>query len=71
MEHRPGIKQFEVGLQTATLTLQGAEEEHPHEDCAEAMRVTERGENTGGVAPYVLDLDNAERLWQVSVALTR
>jgi len=33
--------------------------------------VTERGDHTAGVVPYVLDLDNAERLWQVSTALVR
>lgn len=37
-----------------------------YEDCAQAPRVTERGTHTGGVAPYVLDPNNAERLWQVS-----
>jgi hypothetical protein len=42
-----------------------------YEDCAEAPQVTERGTHTGGVAPYVLDRDNAERLWQVSNQLTQ
>jgi hypothetical protein len=42
-----------------------------YEDCAEANQINERGDHTGGVAPYVLDLDNAERLWQISVTLTR
>jgi hypothetical protein len=42
-----------------------------YEDCAEAAPISERANHTGGVAPYALDVDNAERLWQISVALTR
>ncbi len=38
------------------------------EDCQEAVRV-ERRERSAGVAPYVLDPGNAERLWEVSRAL--
>ncbi len=41
------------------------------EDCAEAAIVPDRGERTGGVAPYALDSANAERLWDVSSELVR
>ncbi|WP_035855378.1 SDR family NAD(P)-dependent oxidoreductase [Cryptosporangium arvum] len=41
------------------------------EDCAEAVEITGRTETTiAGVAPYALDPANAERLWEVSAALT-
>jgi hypothetical protein len=33
--------------------------------------VQERAGHTGGVAPYVLDANNAERLWQISEELTQ
>jgi hypothetical protein len=33
--------------------------------------ITERAGHTGGVAPYALNVDNAERLWQVSAELTQ
>jgi NAD(P)-dependent dehydrogenase (short-subunit alcohol dehydrogenase family) len=40
------------------------------EDCNEAPMIHERGEaGMGGVAPYALDPDNAERLWEVSLEL--
>jgi hypothetical protein len=42
-----------------------------YEDCAEAPVIHEREGHTGGVAPYVLDRDNADRLWQISEELTR
>lgn len=41
------------------------------EDCAEATPVSERGTHTGGVAPYALDPNNADRLWQISNELTQ
>jgi NAD(P)-dependent dehydrogenase (short-subunit alcohol dehydrogenase family) len=40
-----------------------------YEDCAEASIVPERGDRTAGVAPYALDQDNAQRLWQLSADL--
>ena len=40
------------------------------EDCNEARRVARR-EGSRGVAPYALDPDNAERLWEVSLDLLR
>jgi NAD(P)-dependent dehydrogenase (short-subunit alcohol dehydrogenase family) len=40
------------------------------EDCNEAVRVDRRGQpGQGGVAPYALDPANAERLWELSLAL--
>jgi NAD(P)-dependent dehydrogenase (short-subunit alcohol dehydrogenase family) len=40
------------------------------EDCNEAQVIHRREENTlSGVAPYALDPDNAERLWDVSLEL--
>ena len=39
------------------------------EDCAEAAVVPDRGDRTGGVAPYALDPDNAARLWDLSADL--
>jgi NAD(P)-dependent dehydrogenase (short-subunit alcohol dehydrogenase family) len=39
------------------------------EDCAEAAVVPDRGERTAGVAPYALDPDNAQRLWEFSAKL--
>ncbi|HEY2604155.1 MAG TPA: SDR family NAD(P)-dependent oxidoreductase [Thermoleophilaceae bacterium] len=39
------------------------------EDCNEAAVVQERGDTYGGVAPYALDPDNAERLWEESLRL--
>ena len=36
------------------------------EDCNESQVIHERLGHTGGVAPYVLDRENAERLWQIS-----
>jgi NAD(P)-dependent dehydrogenase (short-subunit alcohol dehydrogenase family) len=39
------------------------------EDCNEAPVVFERGSSFSGVAPYALDPDNAERLWEVSLRM--
>jgi NAD(P)-dependent dehydrogenase (short-subunit alcohol dehydrogenase family) len=39
------------------------------DDCNEAELLSERGNTYGGVAPYALDPDNAERLWEVSLDL--
>ena len=41
-----------------------------YEDCAEAPVIERRGERgTGGVAPYALDADNSDRLWELSERL--
>src|SRR3984957_7220047 len=66
----PPVKTIEQGAATSVLLaasplVEGVTGRY-YEDCAEAAEVTERGTHTGGVAPDVLDLDNAERLWQVS-----
>ena len=42
-----------------------------YEDCAVAPVVQERSGHTGGVAPYVLDANNADRLWRISEELTQ
>jgi NAD(P)-dependent dehydrogenase (short-subunit alcohol dehydrogenase family) len=39
------------------------------EDCNEAEIITERTEDYRGVAPYALDPDNADRLWEESLRL--
>jgi NAD(P)-dependent dehydrogenase (short-subunit alcohol dehydrogenase family) len=40
------------------------------EDCNQSLRVTARPTDfSGGVAPYAVDPDNAERLWDVSLKL--
>jgi NAD(P)-dependent dehydrogenase (short-subunit alcohol dehydrogenase family) len=39
------------------------------EDCNEAVVVESRDGGIGGVAPYALDPENAERLWDVSLAM--
>jgi NAD(P)-dependent dehydrogenase (short-subunit alcohol dehydrogenase family) len=71
----PPVKTIEQGAATSVLlaaspVVEGVTGRY-YEDCAEAAVVTERATHTGGVAPYVLDLANAERLWQVSEQLTQ
>jgi NAD(P)-dependent dehydrogenase (short-subunit alcohol dehydrogenase family) len=39
------------------------------EDCNEAARVTQRPDDEHGVAPYALDPENADRLWDMSMDL--
>jgi NAD(P)-dependent dehydrogenase (short-subunit alcohol dehydrogenase family) len=39
------------------------------EDCNEAATVTNRADDYRGVAPYALNLENAERLWEESIRL--
>lgn len=71
----PPEKTIEQGAATSVLLAASPDVDgvtgRYYEDCAEARQVTERGDHTAGVAPYVLDPNNAERLWQVSTALTR
>jgi NAD(P)-dependent dehydrogenase (short-subunit alcohol dehydrogenase family) len=70
----PPVKTIEQGAATSVLLAASPEVEgvtgRYYEDCAEAPVVHEREGHTGGVAPYVLDPDNADRLWQVSEQLT-
>jgi hypothetical protein len=39
------------------------------EDCNEAVVVTEQGDGSSGVAPYALDPNNADRLWDETARL--
>jgi NAD(P)-dependent dehydrogenase (short-subunit alcohol dehydrogenase family) len=39
------------------------------EDCNEASMITQRSDNYHGVAPYALDVKNADRLWEESLRL--
>ena len=69
------MKTIEQGAATSVLLAASPDVEgvtgRYYEDCAEATQVTERGTHTGGVAPYALDPNNADRLWQISEELTR
>ena len=71
----PPVKTIEQGAATSVLLAASPDVEgvtgRYYEDCAEAAEVSERGTNTGGVAPYALDPDNADRLWEISAELTR
>jgi len=71
----PLEKTIEQGAATSVLLAASPDVEgvtgRYYEDCAEALQIDERADHTAGVAPYVLDLDNAERLWQISSTLTR
>jgi len=66
----PPVKTIEQGAATSVLLAASPEVDgvtgRYYEDCAEAKVIYERAGHTGGVAPYVLDSDNAERLWQIS-----
>ncbi|MGB8406723.1 MAG: SDR family NAD(P)-dependent oxidoreductase [Mycobacterium sp.] len=70
----PQGKSIEQGAATSVLLAGSPEVEgitgRYFEDCQESPVVAERGQHTAGVAPYALDPANAERLWQVSTALT-
>jgi NAD(P)-dependent dehydrogenase (short-subunit alcohol dehydrogenase family) len=68
------LKSTEQGAATSVLLATSPELEgvggRYYEDCAEAPVVERRGEaGTGGVAPYALDADNADRLWALSERL--
>jgi hypothetical protein len=71
----PPVKSIEQGAATSVLLAASPDVESVtgryYEDCAEATPITERAGHTGGVAPYALNVDNAERLWEVSVELTQ
>jgi NAD(P)-dependent dehydrogenase (short-subunit alcohol dehydrogenase family) len=71
----PPVKTIEQGAATSVLLAASPDVEgvtgRYYEDCAEATPVTERGTHTGGVAPYALDPNNADRLWQISDELTQ
>jgi NAD(P)-dependent dehydrogenase (short-subunit alcohol dehydrogenase family) len=68
------LKTPEQGAATSVLLATSPELEgiggRYYEDCTEAQVVERRGEwGSGGVAPYALDADNAERLWELSERL--
>ncbi|MFE2996826.1 SDR family NAD(P)-dependent oxidoreductase [Nocardia sp. NPDC059246] len=71
----PPVKTVEQGAATSVLLAASPQVEgvtgRYYEDCAPAPEISERAGHTGGVAPYALDPDNAERLWRVSEELTR
>jgi len=71
----PPVKTIEQGAATSVLLAASPDVEgvtgRYYEDCAEAPVIHEREGHAGGVAPYVLDPDNAERLWQISEQLTQ
>jgi NAD(P)-dependent dehydrogenase (short-subunit alcohol dehydrogenase family) len=71
----PPVKTIEQGAATSVLLAASPDVEgvtgRYYEDCAEAPVVQEREGHAGGVAPYVLDPDNADRLWQISEQLTQ
>jgi NAD(P)-dependent dehydrogenase (short-subunit alcohol dehydrogenase family) len=71
----PPVKTIEQGAATSVLLAASPDVEgvtgRYYEDCAPAAQINERAAHTGGVAPYVLDPDNAERLWRISRELTR
>jgi NAD(P)-dependent dehydrogenase (short-subunit alcohol dehydrogenase family) len=71
----PPVKTIEQGAATSVLLAASPDVEgvtgRYYEDCAEAPEIAERVGHTGGVAPYVLDRNNAERLWRISNELTQ
>jgi len=71
----PPVKTIEQGAATSVLLAASPDVEgvtgRYYEDCAEAPVIHEREGHAGGVAPYALDPDNAERLWQISEQLTQ
>src|SRR6201996_7848037 len=70
----PPVKTIEQGAATSVLLAASPDVEgvtgRYYEDCGEAKVVHEREGHIGGVAPYALDHDNADRLWQLSNELT-
>ena len=71
----PPVKTIEQGAATSVLLAASPEVDgvtgRYYEDCAQAPVVQEREGHAGGVAPYVLDPDNADRLWRISEQLTQ
>jgi NAD(P)-dependent dehydrogenase (short-subunit alcohol dehydrogenase family) len=69
----PGWKTSQQGAATSVLVaasplVQGVSGRY-FEDCNEAVVVTEPGDDSSGVAPYALDPNNADRLWDETARL--
>jgi NAD(P)-dependent dehydrogenase (short-subunit alcohol dehydrogenase family) len=66
----PPVKTIEQGAATSVLLAASPDVEGVTgrylEDCAESRVIDQRVGHTGGVAAYVLDTNNADRLWQIS-----
>jgi NAD(P)-dependent dehydrogenase (short-subunit alcohol dehydrogenase family) len=71
----PPVKTIEQGAATSVLLAASPDVEgvtgRYFEDCAESHVIHERVGHSSGVAPYVLDPGNAERLWQISNDLSK
>ena len=75
MEVPPGWKTRQQGAATSVLLaasplVQGVTGRY-FDDCNEAIVVTEPGDLSGGVAPYALDQNEADRLWDETARLLR
>jgi NAD(P)-dependent dehydrogenase (short-subunit alcohol dehydrogenase family) len=75
MEVPPGWKTPQQGAATSVLLaasphVQGVSGRY-FENCNEAVVVTEPGDLSGGVAPYALDQNDADRLWDETTRLLR
>ena len=75
LEAPPGWKTRQQGAATSVLLaasplVQGVTG-HYFDDCNEAVVVTEPGDLSGGVAPYALDQNEADRLWDETARLLR
>jgi len=69
----PGWKTPQQGAATSVLLaasplVQGVTGRY-FDDCNEAVVVTEPGDLSGGVAPYALDQNEADRLWDETARL--
>ena len=71
----PPVKTIEQGAATSVLLAASPDVEgvtgRYYEDCADAPVIDERAGHIGGVAPYALDHNNAERIWQISNELSQ
>jgi NAD(P)-dependent dehydrogenase (short-subunit alcohol dehydrogenase family) len=75
IEVPPGWKSRQQGAATSVLLaasplVEGVTGRY-FDDCNEAVVVTEPGDLSGGVAPYALDQNEADRLWDETARLLR